>query len=262
MFRHIAFARRGVLLAVALALALGCGRDANKDGGKDGGAKKEESRKPDVTTTAEQMAKEFLADEKAAEAKYKDKIIEITGPVAQLIFDDDRAGVSLKGAKKDEKDFLGISFNCGLQPGYRDTGARLGKDQKVQVVGKYQMRFGPVVQLYDCSLKELEPSKILQVTAEALAEEFQKDAKAAHAKYKDQWVLITGEVVDLPSKGGFHFAKLKGKDPVNIRVTLAGSAQKNLKKGETVTLHGEGTFPELEKNEVGFDAGFIVSTKK
>jgi hypothetical protein len=257
----------GLSAAAAVLLLIGCGGGGDKKDtgggtgdGKNGPGKKEVG-KPDITTTAEQLAKEFLADQKAAEAKYKDKVIEISGPVTQLIFEGDKAVVNLKGAKKDEKDIPGVSFNCALQGGYRDAGARLGKDQKVQVVGKYHMTFASVVQLYDCTIKELEPSKTLQVTAEALAEEFQKDAKAAHEKYKDQWVLITGEVLDLPSRDGFYFAKLKGKDPVSIRVTLAGSEQKSLQKSQTVTLHGEGTFPELQKNEVGFDAGFIVSRK-
>src|SRR5262245_33123810 len=171
-----------VLCSVALAVALvGCGGGDKEGGGGKGGIDDEAAKrgkqagpaKPDFSVTAEVLAKEFLAEEKATDTKYKDKVIEISGPVSQLIFADDTAVVNLKGANKDEKDILGVSFNCGLQPGHRDAGARLNKGQKVQLVGKYQAKLGSFVNLYDCSVKELEPSKILDVTAAALTEEFQ-----------------------------------------------------------------------------------------
>jgi hypothetical protein len=256
-----------VALSAALAVTqVGCGGGGDKKGtppaitdsskgGPPGGFK------PDFTVTSEALAKEFLADAKAAKAKYKAKVIEVSGPVTGLLFEDDKAAVSLQGA---EKDVLGVFFNCTLLGAHRDAGTRLDKGQKVQLVGKFHDASGSVVMLFDCSLKELEPSKIFDVTAAAVAEEFQKDAKAAQKKYNDQWILITGEVIALPTKENYSYVTLKGKDPVNVRVTLAGSAQKQLTKGQTVTLHAEGMFPELEKtNEVGgFGAGFIASGKK
>lgn len=220
-----------------------------------------ERPRTEFKVSAAEMAKEFIADAKAAESKYKDKGVELTGQVAQVI-SGERLVVSLEGAKKNEKDIVGVSVNCYLVPASQDVGARATKGQKVRATGVYRSKFASVLQVMDCTLEALEPSKIHEVTAEALAAEFQKDPEGAAKKYRDQSVIVTGEIADLPEKGGFRYATLKGKGPVNIRITMGPEDISKLQKGQTVSLRGEGTFPELNNNEVSFDAGFIVGAKK
>jgi len=45
-------------------------------------------KKPDFSLTAEEFTREFLKDEKAADKKYKDKVIRLTGEVLGVYSND------------------------------------------------------------------------------------------------------------------------------------------------------------------------------
>jgi hypothetical protein len=98
-------------------------------------------KKADVKTTAAKLAKEFIDDEKAAEKRYKGKVIEVEGVVSSV----NAAGgggtlVTLRGAKKAEKDLFGTDVACGV-PG-KGAAAALKLKEGDRVTYRGNLLFG------------------------------------------------------------------------------------------------------------------------
>jgi phage FluMu protein Com len=112
--------------------------------------------KPAFTRTALAMTQEFLDNEKNATAKYQDRLVEVTGEIWDVT---PNKGFTLKGAKKDAKDALGISLVCDVRPSELNKVAGLANGNNVRVVGKVTRVIGIAVQLSDCTLTELAPKE-------------------------------------------------------------------------------------------------------
>jgi hypothetical protein len=267
--------RRPILSLVSVALVLLCvlvqagcggsGKGPDTAPGPGPGTAKVSPQKPDFSVTALEFTKEFMTDAKAAEAKYKDKVIELTGEVRSI--NPREAGKSvlvlLEGAKKDDKDIIGSWTQSNLLSESVPKGLLLSRKQKVKLTGKYEMNLGFVINIANCSLEELGKSQVIEVTAEDLAKEFAKDSEAARAKYtKEKDVIITGQIEELTTARGFHFAKLKGDGKTRVSVTLGPDEVKLLTKGQTARLRSELPYePNFDKGEVSVDAGSVVGVK-
>lgn len=183
--------------------------------------------------TAEEMAKECLTDFKAAEAKYKDKTVELSGtlrlahPIAGFWVD----GTPLKASDS-------LDFEC-IPPGSQEERLLwLTKGQKVKVKGRVGF-VGPVkISLLDCQFTELEPAA--KVTAAQLTEEFTKDKAAAEKKYDfKKEIVVEGTVSDLVKvKDAFEVRMAGAKPDVRLIFHVKEADWNQLKKGQHVAVKG------------------------
>jgi hypothetical protein len=136
---------------------------------------------------------------------------------------------------------------AGVKPAAGDTVSAKGMVQKGATAATF-------VDVTDCELVKhtpATPDEGIAVTAEDVTAEFDKDAKAAEAKYKDKTLKVTGTVLRATDAGGTAGAVvfLKGATPTDKkRTALQVSAvfskdQKDevlkLKAGDTLTFTGK-----------------------
>jgi hypothetical protein len=261
-----------VLLTSCFVLAAGC---AKKDpmqptSGPSGPttASDAPAKDPEIKTTAEAMAKEVIADEKAAAAKYKDKVVEVEGKVfaANRIIGNNRQ-ITLVGAKKKPTDVLGVDVACIPAAANLDQAWSLGRGQKVKVVGQVvavSAGFGGIT-LDRCSVTEVDKSPTPTVTADALVGEFAKDPEAAKKKYTEsdfvmKEVIVEGTVADSTSSpdGTFHFVDLEGKNGQTVRFTVNKETKDSLKKGDKVTMKGDVSLYDKDKKQLTVNTAFVL----
>ncbi len=258
-------------IAAGLMLALGCTKPDGTPGktvvgGKEAGGKEPVAkREAAFKTTATDLAKEFLADSKAALDKYNGKVIEVEGKVnsANKIVDNDK-GFSLAGAKKDPKAILELNVLCETVPAQKDKVWWLGEGQKIKVVGEVFGANDLAIYLKDCEFTELEKSPTPTVSAKQLAEEFVKDEADAKKKYGrepgvDPEVIVEGVVADLvTTKDGFTVVNLEGAAPVVVSCTTRKEDFETLKKGDKVTLKGHLSGFYKGENKVNINSAFLL----
>lgn len=197
-----------------------------------------------VKTTAEALARDVVADPKAAEGKYNGKVVEVDGEVefANKVINPN--GFSLKGAKKKPTDVVGVNVVCTVPKGAEGKAWRLGSGQKVKVTGTATVT-ALGVYLADATVEELEPAKTPKVSARDLAGEFAGDAEAARKKYRNptggpREVVVDGTVAAVEkNKNGFHVARLAGADGVTVDCTVSAEDFATLKAGDAVTVKGD-----------------------
>jgi len=175
--------------------------------------KVEKAEKADFTLTAEQFDKEVSDNKEAAEAKYKGMTIELTGTVqgaGKDLSGDGHlwlaAGTALFGVQ---------CFTTDQKPWEKAT---LG--QKVRIRGQYPEVVG-LPALVGCTIVEVSGPKAPVVQAADLAKEYAADAEATEMKYKDQWLLLAGEVTQTKAKGfGAGRVYLRGGEKVKVVCNL------------------------------------------
>ena len=135
--RHIA---SFVVLAAFLILAMGS-TDTDTD------TKKVQSQAPSYTLSANQLYNEYNSNEVAADAKYKGKVVIVTGAIQDIgkdIMDD--AYIVIGGGG-----FLD-GVQCTFTKGEQSSVARLSKGQQVRVKGEVAGKMGNVL-ISKCSLQ-------------------------------------------------------------------------------------------------------------
>jgi len=141
---------------------------------------------PALSLTSKQYREEFQADYGKAQKKFKNRLVELTGPVARISqYDDDPAPrVSLEGVPGKTDD---------VQLHFRDPSQwkKVIPGQTVKVRGR------PAETLAASNLELCEVVEVgggpTAVTADALVAEIAADQKAA-AKYHGKPLVVTGEV--------------------------------------------------------------------
>ncbi len=104
--------------------------------------------KPDVTTTAGQLADDYAADRKAADEKYHRKLVRFTGEVEAVTKDD--AGVMVVKVKGNKK----LYISCGI-PGWSQAKARtLTPGQAINIQGNCSGVAGDSVSVSTCDFVE------------------------------------------------------------------------------------------------------------
>lgn len=83
----------------------------------------------DFKITAEALAKEFVADLKVADQKFKGKTVEITGIIEVVSHNT----IHMNGMVK------GTAILCDLLPEYFEKGMRGCSGQKVKLIGEYEL---------------------------------------------------------------------------------------------------------------------------
>jgi hypothetical protein len=273
-----------VLFTSLIVASAGCSKKEQKNGVRaDNERKKEKEPRPEkdaalsqwalgerpwsaqkahFSLNAEAFVKEFTADHEVAKSKYEDKVVELTGEVNEVrgLYGTKTVTITVGRATK----VSGTFVQCFLAPEHKAKGLRLSINQKVKLTGGFEHAPAYII-LGNCRLEELSKSDILHVSSGDLVREFSKDPEAAKEKYRDQWVIVSGEVEDLPQDGGFHKARLKGDRKMGVSVTFAppwaSDEQSLLKKGQMVRLRAQCTSPFIDNKEIALYGGFIVEAK-
>jgi hypothetical protein len=84
--------------------------------------------KADLEVTAEDLGKDYAADRDAADKKYKDKTVRVTGKVESTQVDDRRVGMTLKTGGP-------APLSCGVQGSFENQVKALQEGQEVTVQG-------------------------------------------------------------------------------------------------------------------------------
>jgi hypothetical protein len=212
---------------------------------------------PDVVTTAEAMVNEFLADPKAAGAKYEDKLVEIEGRVEYANPNKAPHAIPLMGVKSPKTGGV-VGITC-YEVKDMDKFWGLGHGQKVKVVGRFVGYFQSHLRLEPCTIMSLEPNSTRTVRARRLTAEFASDEKAAKQKYvppgqEEAELVVEGVVAALTQQAVGQVTKyaveLEGQWPYRVVGFLPEADWRALRKGMTVALKCDcrrNNFPDLNK---------------
>jgi DNA-directed RNA polymerase subunit RPC12/RpoP len=207
--------------------------------------------------TSEELAKEFIADAKGAEAKYKDKFLEVTGELHNVIPE----SVSLKGTKNAAQNEVRVLFE-EFGPAQQAIAFRFSKGQRIKAVGKYA-KFGPNADVWivNAVFTELEPSKILLVSSEDLVKELEQDKDAARQKYKNRDLIVTGVVERIFTDKTHKAVFLKGSANTRFMIPVSAARAEDLVPGRTVEIRSSDPFLSLANNLVMMTPATVVSSK-
>jgi|GEM_PF-2242459 len=198
--------------------------------------------KVDFKVTAEELAKEFKADAKAAGAKYKGKSVEITGTVWATRHDVDN--ILLNGFKSKPTDVVGELAYLNVTGESKSKIRGLAKGQTVTARGV--MDGGPFAGLNKCDVIKVGPSTAIPATIEKLDTEYKMNRVAFKKKYTGLQFLLKAKVANVIDKDSFmiwtvtYTAKKNG---VKIEVVTGGFLSRELnaefravKEGDEITF--------------------------
>lgn len=200
--------------------------------------------KPDFTLTVEAFAKEAKANGKAFRAKYKNKVVELSGAVWNPRVPQGDVMLTGTDAKVAEIDKI-VSVSppkFKLEQRHR----ALARGQKVTVRGKQADAAYPA--LIDCEFVTVGPSTAIPVTVPGLAAEFTADAAMADKKYEGRSVVLRAKVLAAKAekdKVRWTLTAPDGKGDAKIEVLadpLFGDPLKKLqqvKAGDVIVLIGD-----------------------
>lgn len=231
-------------LFFVLALALtGCGKKAADDKPGDKQTEKPEdgsdlaTAKPDVTMTADAWHAEFKKDKKAAEAKYKGKVIQLTGTVSGVGQNLD-AGIGYLLLKV-KGDLLGVRGTTKEV----DFWERVPEGADVTVRGRVPDMGFLTGELFPIHVVSVDKNPSRTFTAADLAAEFKKDKEKLKAAWDDKWVYVEGEFARTgKSLGGAEQIVLKGAGGLDIKCSIPADAKtlaSKLKPGQKVKVLGQ-----------------------
>ncbi len=219
-----------LILCAAVLLAVGCIEDE-----APAQSAPPSNAKPDYSLDVKEWHAEFAHDTKAAVAKYKDKVVELSGTV-QLVAEDPQEQVGLVYLQIEGSD---LGDRCATLD--KKPWLRLSPGSTVKLRGKLP-EFGLPGDLGDADIVETGPNPAIAMTAEQLAGEFAADAKAATDKYDEKWANLDGEVLEKSSKVRAVQLKLKGMGDVAVTCSFSERGKRALeavKVGSKVKVFGQ-----------------------
>lgn len=215
--------------------------------------------------TADEMVKELIDNHEAADAKYKNRIVQVTGKVYGVF---DKHEVHLNGRKPIEGDLFHYCVRCGVHRRNRDQVAivsYLSDGQAIKAIGKCTgVTFERWITIDFCKVTELEPSNVLRVSAEKICADFEMDREAATHKYENRtglWasnVIVKGEIVELTKDDDFCYAKLAGTNKTRVSIIVHEGDHKGLKIGQIAEYRGVYVWYYPERNEVSLDGAMLL----
>jgi tRNA_anti-like len=195
--------------------------------------------KPDFTYTAQQWFDEFKADEAAAKAKYRDKIIEISGEVQAVLETEVGKDKMLSLVHfKVEKDLLGV--RCDILGG--SIWKSVMPKSKTTIRGYYSNESIFKAELYPAIVVKTD-SRFDRIKAVDLAGAAKSDLKATSEKYNDRWIWIEGTVKRAgKTKDGYVQIVLDGVGTLDVECGVPADSEKRvlaLKPGQPIAVFGE-----------------------
>jgi hypothetical protein len=211
-------------------------------------AGKAETSAPQAVT-AEQLAKDFQADDSKAAAKYKDRWLvvdgtykeayekKVGGTETRMVYFADYHDPSTRHST-----LIGCKLDAAAYPAF--DGLTPGQKIKVKALctgGGYER-----VSLADGQLLEAGKDPALEVPAAQLAKEFATERKVAEMKYNDRWLLVEGTVFEANPKDKpsitLEGADEKAAKPIRVVAQFGGDREADpgkVKKGDKVRLKGK-----------------------
>jgi hypothetical protein len=204
-----------------------------------------------TSVTAADLSAEFVADKAAASAKYKDKVLKITGKVQDPAGDGGRSDqLTLQGLPnpKSAADpmMMGGLFpaNCYINNPVPKAARELTRGQEVTVLGTCSdVDALDRLTILNASVIKSGPDPAIVVSAVDLTKAFIDDESAATKKYTGQQVKVEGKVKSLNQKE--YEVALEGAgsgdDAWSVVVRAGGvgwQIAKDFKVGQVVTVKG------------------------
>jgi hypothetical protein len=223
-------AARAAIVVLASLLVTGCGNEVRKPPA----AQPQEK----VRLASAEFGEEYQADRKAAEAKYRGRLIELEGEIKAMGRNASKSAyISLEGA---EDDLIGVMcFTADSKPWKKYV-----PGQKVKIRGQWAEPSATAT-LNECVVVEAGPNPAPALTAEQLAMEYSADLPATIKKYDKKYIFLSGEIVGTETNdAGAVTVELKGDG--QTKVTCAFTAldrdlAEPLKVGQKVDLIGQFT---------------------
>jgi hypothetical protein len=222
---------------------------------------------------SEQLAKEYVTDRKAADAKYKNKLLQVQGTVVSV---EKRTVVikekilttnwiNLSGYKmKPTESPTDRAVRCAARPQLSDKVFLLSKGQMVQVTGKCTSGGTLGAYLEDCDFKELGPSSVITISAEALTKEFAAVGTndfSVHKKYNNKELIVEGTVFDLDLRQLPPRDSLAGQAQWTVSCTGGRDELQQLKKGQKVRIRGVYEQHSTNRKQVDIGGALVLEAK-
>jgi hypothetical protein len=224
----------GLVALILFSVACGGGRGPNVFGPPD-----LSGEKPDFTGTAKDLAKEFSDNQAAAKAKYDGKIVEVTGKVTALEWDNNRR-IALVGLDVD--DLGNIVFPCRMAD--PEPWAQLSQGAQARIKGRWAVEeVGFRCILTDATVVAPQANDAPLITAKDLIAAMKADPVQTNAKYDGKRLIVEGEIVAKQARkeDGRYLIDLNGGD-MKIRCSFQkenNSLGDGLQVGQKVRMYGE-----------------------
>ena len=214
---------------------------------------------PAVNVTGEDISTAYKAGPKAADAKYKDKVVLIEGTLEAFDLFGDVTYVRLRGD--------GNAGQGGIVPRVTVAASELNKfltasrGQIVKVRGRCIGLSGPFVDIVGGKHEGNGPDTSVNATVATYLADYSRDEAAADAKYKDKALTLTNARVESKTADALYLvASTKSKTNLRLKVAIPADLRKlseNLKVGDAVkTVKGEGA--GKFENEVYLNGAWVV----
>jgi hypothetical protein len=214
---------------------------------------------PKYSLTAEEYFKEWNKDSKAANAKYADVTIELSGTVGSVGLGNGRPLLQLNTG--DQLQYV----HCWTTE--KEPWVKAVDGQKVKVRGKVLPSEGRLAQIGDCKIVETGPSPAITVDAASLATEYAKDKQATIKKYEQKILILTGEIAEKRKDDNSVTLVLKGGNDVEVNCGFLlishASVVAPLTVGQQVKVVGEfnSVFTAKDKAVGIWNCNLITSAK-
>jgi hypothetical protein len=217
--------------------------------------------KPDFVVTAKAIAEEFKSDNPGAIAKYKDKIIEVTGLIKNAGIDKSDAPFLLLDGFPGA--FGGV--HCVTQD--KTPWKKAMPGQVVTLRGKVP-EFATLARLTECEIGDVKGPQLPVVTATKLSQEYRLNPAGTDKKYEGKWIILLGEVASVAAidvgedaMAALVTFKTDGKAP-NIGARFFGNDNKmttGLEAGAKLKVLG--TFGPSNKDDVHISSSLKLDFK-
>jgi hypothetical protein len=208
--------------------------------------------KPDFIMTMPELAEDYDKDRAAARQKYDGKVVEVTGTVSNVGYMNPSAIGNLTFYSRQ-----GITLQVKLRNEYHAKAYRLSMGQKIKVVATFAEAFGAMPIVDNGVLTELEPSTIIEISADDLAKKFRDDRFKAEEEFRNKTLLVTGPLQETRRDKNYGFVltlKTSGEPVVKVNTWKEANAE----VGEKVTLRTQSLVYDEAKKSLTLHGGTLL----
>lgn len=170
---------------------------------------------PRVPLGAEELANEWKTNKNETLAKYKDKLLEISGIIATATNDTTVNLPLLELTGNDANKARSIPVKCFFTTKDAPRIDELCEGQRVKVRGQLFDAEGKEATVLNCELVEAGESPELSASPRELVEEYEADKDKMAKKYDSRWLVVEGFIDDIERPKWEKYAS-KDAPPVEV----------------------------------------------